>query len=327
MKYSIVVPLYNCERYIERCILSLIDQDYDDYEVIVVNDGSTDSSGEIIASIADELPNFKVVCQQNGGLSSARNTGLRHARGDYVLFIDADDYVESRLLSSIDSHAANQDVILYGYYNEVVDGESNIVSVDQVLFPDPDLNNCFEQMDPLDLSGLIGYAWNKAYRRQYLIENCFHFEEGLSLIEDIDFNGKVIVGTQSVIAIMAPLVHYVQRHRSTSLSNARYGGLGKLCARSLQSRINIFIHYGCGKQILEIKNKLFALLAVYIMSNSSSGLVDTKRELLDFVNSAGLSLDRCGNFPLPVRICFKCHLYSIAIGMYKMKVLLRTHLG
>ena len=97
MKYSIIVPLYNCEQYIEKCLESLLDQNYEgEYEVIVVNDGSVDGSLSIVQKISvSSKEKIKIVSQKNKGLSGARNTGLRMAIGQYIIFIDADDPVYS----------------------------------------------------------------------------------------------------------------------------------------------------------------------------------------------------------------------------------------
>ena len=90
---SIIVPVYNVEKYLEDCIESLLNQTYKNYEIILVDDGSTDSSGKICDIVAESSSKIKVIHKENGGLSSARNTGLRVARGRYIGFVDSDDYI------------------------------------------------------------------------------------------------------------------------------------------------------------------------------------------------------------------------------------------
>lgn len=143
MKYSIIVPLYNCEQYIEKCLESLLDQNYEgEYEVIVVNDGSVDGSLSIVQKISvSSKEKIKIVSQKNKGLSGARNTGLRMAIGQYIIFIDADDYVENSLLKTVDQAMANQDLLLYGYYNDTYYNDERRSS-DSKIFISQDIEEC-----------------------------------------------------------------------------------------------------------------------------------------------------------------------------------------
>ena len=115
MKLSIVVPVYNVEKYIVRCISSLISQDYDDYEIIIVNDGTPDNSIEVLTSkISDER--ITIIHQENGGLSSARNVGMHHANGEYIWFVDSDDWVEKNCLSGFSPLLNGCDVLYFNKY-------------------------------------------------------------------------------------------------------------------------------------------------------------------------------------------------------------------
>lgn len=123
MKFSVIVPVYNVEQYVRMCVDSIIKQKYKDYEIILVDDGSTDNSGKLCDDVAREHPNFvKVIHKENGGLSSARNAGLKIAVGDYIVFVDSDDYIDESSLVKIDGmiERYSPDVIaLYGYkFNE-----------------------------------------------------------------------------------------------------------------------------------------------------------------------------------------------------------------
>ena len=104
---SIIIPVYNVEQYLPRCLDSVLQQDipYEEYEVIVVNDGSPDSSLAIAESYARRYPNVKVVTRQNGGLSAARNTGLEYAKGEYVWFVDTDDRIASNCIRYLCNYA------------------------------------------------------------------------------------------------------------------------------------------------------------------------------------------------------------------------------
>ena len=99
MKYSVIIPVYNVEKYIDRCLKSIISQNYDDLEIIVIDNGSTDSSGSICDTYASEYSNISVYHIENHGVGSARNFGLSKARGEFIYFVDSDDYLVSNLFA------------------------------------------------------------------------------------------------------------------------------------------------------------------------------------------------------------------------------------
>ena len=101
VKISVVIPVYNVEKYLQECVNSVLRQTYTDFEVILVDDGSTDSGGRICDDYAQKDPRVRVIHQANGGLSVARNTGLRAAQGKYVYFLDSDDYIEDHTLEAL----------------------------------------------------------------------------------------------------------------------------------------------------------------------------------------------------------------------------------
>lgn len=101
MKFSIVIPVYNVEEYIDKCLNSVLNQTYKDFEVIIVNDGSPDNSIQIIDRYVKMDDRFKVYSKENGGLSAARNFGVKKVSGDYLIFLDSDDYIEKDLLLKI----------------------------------------------------------------------------------------------------------------------------------------------------------------------------------------------------------------------------------
>ena len=122
---SVVVPVYNVEKYLRRCVESLLVQGYKDCEIILVDDGSKDSSGELCDVLANENDNVKAVHKENGGLASARNYGLNYINGKYVVFVDSDDTVCENFFSFIDEHLKKNsvDILKYGY-REIQNGKT-----------------------------------------------------------------------------------------------------------------------------------------------------------------------------------------------------------
>ena len=180
MKYSVIVPVYNCEKYIEECIYSVLQQDVKSYEIIVVNDGSTDNSFSIASSLALEYKEIRVIHTENRGQFFARRLGIDNAEGDYIIFLDSDDYWEKNTLNIIDNYIKEDVDILIFSGRTVGNCKSNIIgkysnnieSIDvdlfrRILIKDSSLNSaCLKvykkelfQGDENDYSSLIGIGY------------------------------------------------------------------------------------------------------------------------------------------------------------------------
>lgn len=317
MKYTIIVPLYNCEAYVERCLKSLLSQGFEDYEIVVVNDGSTDGSLEVAENCTKNAARVRIVSQENRGLSGARNTGIREAKGDYLIFIDSDDYVEPTLLSGVDRAIDGRDLLMYGYYNDVYKSDELVLSEPKV-FQGADLKACAAGMEPLTLSGLIGFAWNKVYSRALVVENGLCFREGTSLIEDIVFNNAVFSCTDNIGILCVPLVHYVQRTDRESLSRKKYSNLTELLTESFLCRRNFFKRYdaqGYKQSMMEI----FGLMLVYILNFCNGSSKDITRCCRTFYENCKneLQLKNAKDFVM----CFllKTKLICFAVLLYQAK--------
>ena len=253
MKLSIIMPVYNVEKYIVNCINSILEQTNKDFELIIVNDGSKDNSIEIAKKMTKKFKNIKIVDKENGGLSDARNFGLKYATGQFVTFIDSDDCIERDyvevLLDTINKY--NADLVLFGYYvdyytnnilintNTVIEEyqESNIKEKEKIIIHD---TNC------------IGYAWNKVYKRETIISNELEYEKGTSYIEDIIFNEKYIANSNKVIVLNKPLYHYNQYNNTNTLGNRIYDNILELDLRAINSLASILNSFNYDQQ--EIKN-------------------------------------------------------------------------
>ena len=204
-KVSVIVPVYNVETYIEKCLDSLVNQTLKDIEIIIVNDGSKDGSSEIIKKYYDKFPEkIKVIEKENGGLSDARNYGMRYANGDYIAFLDSDDYVDKFLYEKL--------------YNTAIKEHSDMVECD-FYWTYPSSKKVDTRAEYIDKKDMIAnarvVAWNKLYKREVLKESGVEFSKGLRY-EDIDFFYKMIPKLNKVSLIREPLIYYVQREDSIS---------------------------------------------------------------------------------------------------------------
>ena len=205
VKVSVIVPVYNVEKYIGRCLDSLVNQTLKDIEIIVVNDGSPDNSQKIIDKYVKKYNNIKSYVKKNGGLSDARNYGLKYAQGEYISFIDSDDYVDKTMLEKMYNKAKdnNFDMVVCDLDMVLDDGKfiQNVSSnIDRDIY-----NNEIKKY----MVNLYPSAWNKLYKRT-LFDNEVYFKKGI-WFEDVEFIYRLIPYVKSIGIVDDKLYHYVQR--------------------------------------------------------------------------------------------------------------------
>lgn len=244
---SIIVPVYNVEKYINRCVDSILSQTYRNIEIILVDDGSTDSSGIICDKYATVDSRIKVFHTKNGGLSYARNIGIEASIGDYICFVDSDDWIEKNILELAleESKANDVDVVVWGFVKDFVDDnevvkKSIIVKSDKLLFEKNKDSFALSSQTCLDLSG---YAWNKLYKSSLIKYNKLKFEEGVSLVEDMLFNELALSKAEKVLFISNVANHYIQRNRAT-LGASFYPDFYELKIRACDARENLLKSFG-----------------------------------------------------------------------------------
>ena len=193
MKYSVIIPVYNVEKYIDRCLKSIISQNYDDLEIIVIDNGSTDSSGSICDTYASEYSNISVYHIENHGVSAARNFGLAKAQREFICFVDADDYLVGNLFSNMENQLdSGLDLLVFSYYNSLEKNLSETTRSAKILPIEgkKDRNQFIALFTGLFLSDMMYTVWNKIYRREFLEEHRIMFEQ-YELGEDVRFNLNV----------------------------------------------------------------------------------------------------------------------------------------
>ncbi len=207
--FSIIVPIYNVELYLKECLDSILSQTFNDFELILVNDGSTDNSGNIAKEYKNKYNNIKLINKENGGLSSARNAGLKKAIGDFLLFIDSDDMlVNENVLYNIVPHLKNNDVILLGFEKLYSDNTTTPVvnNADESLRN----KNVDEKIVGLIKSNVfVTSACNKCINRKYFINNNLYFKEGI-LSEDIEWSVRLLLTVVNIDFTNKPYYYYRQ---------------------------------------------------------------------------------------------------------------------
>lgn len=214
--FSIIVPTYNCEKFIGKCIESIRNQTCRDWELMLIDDGSTDETGAICAEYANLDTRIKYFHQQNAGPGAARNRGLDHACGEYVVFVDSDDWVDSTFLSDYLVYAKDYEIVYWGgYYKEYDDGRS--VKVNDLELCTTDIPAAIQYLWKHDR---FGWTWMKCFRRDIIEQHHIRFAETVYFREDAIFTAEYFKYVNRVKVLSVANYHY--RIVETSLVHTRW---------------------------------------------------------------------------------------------------------
>ena len=209
IKFSVIVPIYNVEKYLTRCINSIINQTYKNLEIVLVDDESPDNCPAMCDEYAKNDTRIKVIHKKNGGLSDARNAGMNIATSDYVIFVDSDDYIELDSCEKFYEYAKHGYDIIIGdaIVEGITRGELSHISENAVLCGDVYYKKALSQRKAPNAS------WLNAYRIDFLKKNNLQFKTGI-LHEDFEFTPRAIIIAKTVICTHAAFYHYVVRENS-----------------------------------------------------------------------------------------------------------------
>lgn len=212
MKLSIIIPAYNAEAYLPQCLDSILAQEHQGCEVIVVDDGSTDGT----AALLERYPDVKVIHQENRGMSTARNRGLDEARGEYILFVDSDDLLTDGALATLASELTGEDII--GFNAKKLHEDTGEYSYHPTVSEPESCDGwtyfCRHRLEATDIHFVC--IWQRAYRRQFLIANNLRFADGILRAEDDLFTTQVMLAAKTVKTITPCL--YIYRIRANSIT-------------------------------------------------------------------------------------------------------------
>lgn len=270
-KISIIVPIYNVEQYLDKCVESLVNQTYKNLEIILVDDGTKDKSGEMadLWSIKDER--IKVIHKENGGLSDARNAGMKIATGDYIAFVDSDDWINYKmyeiLISNLEKY--NADISACSFKKVY---ENRKVELNKIIDKNIYKFNAEEALEDLINEGkLKQIVWNKLYNKK-LIENIY-FENG-KIHEDEFWTYQVLSKTNNIVYTERQLYYYLQRPGSIMNKSFSIKRLDALEARNNRLK---YIKEKFPKLQLQAKKSLFFSCLYQYQSMLSSDNVENKK--------------------------------------------------
>lgn len=280
---SFIVPVYNVDRYVEKCVESLLSQGLseDSYEIILVDDGSTDRSGILCDRLAETHSVIKVIHQCNKGLSEARNAGMRIATGEFIQFVDSDDYLERwvvpELLKAMNDK--NLDILRFQVRNVYEQRES---SAPINTFSSTETNHIMDGSQYLqDYMGYACYVWQFLFRSSFLLNNCLFFKPGI-IFEDAEWIPRVMVLAERVSAINLLVYDYFEREGSITKSIVEKKVYGQLLLVGEMEK---------QKSGFEEKNwhlGMIASLVVSIITTVAVAMYTRRKEILDQLKGMGV---------------------------------------
>ncbi|MDY0924788.1 glycosyltransferase [Enterobacteriaceae bacterium RIT702] len=278
--FSLIIPVYNSQKTIKRTLLSVLKQTFSSYEVIVVNDGSSDTTANILQEFS-AYSQVTVIHQINAGVSAARNSGMQQASGEYVLFLDADDWVDDNFLmifkQNLDAWPAESVDLMVGNLND-----NRVGKVSQAgFFSHEDIPYVLGE---LEMSDNIGYLHNKCYRRQIIEELNLRFLEGISMSEDLLFNLKFFSCISNFLVTPGAAYHYEDVEGSLSKRKVQYSELkvrkqfltalyDSIISKYQSSNLDYFLK-GISKRVLALDMQI-----VTAMYHSSFSPADIAQEI------------------------------------------------
>ncbi len=233
LRYSVIVPVYNAQAYLKLCLDSVLCQDTSyGYEIILVNDGSTDGSGQLCDQLACEHSCIRVVHQKNQGVSAARNAGIQTARGQYILFLDSDDFWSTQMLTTLDTFSEETpDIIEFGYQYVYEDGTCK--EAPSARIPRGETGREYlDEVFRMSQMPVIA-SWAAAYRRFFLLDNELAFPMGVQYAEDFDFRMRCLDRAQCVVGVEQSFYNYRMNNQSAThtLSARKMSDLLSTCAK------------------------------------------------------------------------------------------------
>lgn len=301
-KVSVIMAAYNAEKYISRALDSILAQTMNDFELIVVDDGSTDTTADIVDAYATRDTRVRVIHQDNGGVASARQAGMDAARGDYTIHVDSDDWVEPDMLEEmvLAAERAHADMLICDYYEIFSDWENH-----NIQRPNPsDRISVFGQM----LNNLAGSLWNKLIKRELYAKFSIAFDPSIRDEEDKLICLRMLAQDIKVAYMNRAFYHYDHRQNDASLSRGRY---------AVAPRIKILDLINTEVNVSPVQ-RYFDNAVFYIAYQGLFVTVKEERTYQDMFLKYWKSLIR-SNFPLRSKLLVFLRLIGIRVPMRLIK--------
>lgn len=274
IKISVIVPVYNMEKYLEKCLDSLVNQTLKEIEIIAVNDGSKDKSINILKKYSKKYKNIKIYDHDNQGISKTRNFGIEKATGEYIAFIDSDDYVDTRMFEIMYKKAKkdNLDIVVCDYYN-YYENKNKIEKFKIVDFKDTTISENKSLIFQINPS-----PWNKIYKKELFEVKKYRFPIGIKY-EDLGYIPILLTEANRIGKVNIPLNYYLIRGNSeTTTIDERVFDIFKI--------LDILYEYFENKNMEKTKEVEFLFISKLTMYNLQQKLNINKKCANEFINKS-----------------------------------------
>lgn len=337
---SVIVPVYNTEPYLEKCMDSILGQDYHSIEVICINDGSTDKSAEILADYQKKDDRVKIISQQNGGLSAARNSGLKAAAGDYILFLDSDDWLESQTCSIAlkTAEEASADIVMWSYIREYPEGSkpTYIFDNETLVWDEKNIDELRRRLvgltdeelrRPQTIDSAVT-AWGKLYKGS-VIGNTRFVDTEIIGSEDVFFNINVFHKACKVVYIPMAYSHY-RKDNPNSLTHSYKSKLVCRWRRLYEMIEDLLKHENAPEKYYEALSNRICLgligLGLNLAEDNSMSFSEKRKELKKILNMShyqrALGRLQFKYFPIHWKLFFGLAKYKFISGLHMLLVLM-----
>lgn len=313
-RISVIIPVYNAEKTLRRCLDSIISSEYEDYEIIIINDGSTDNSATILSEYASKDQRIRIINQPNSGPSVARNKGLALATGEIIAFIDSDDYVRKDYLDQLAKAFDEQraDVVFFEFHRVAPDG------IEESVHHLPEFKTeYYQNLINLSEADMFGYTWIKAFRKEIVHE--VSFDADVNLFEDELFTCKLMERPVNIYFLNEAIYYYVRD--AETLTQRTHEDYCQLCNRVFLAWKRLLIPVHDSSIFLERKANHMAEICKYY------GLERNVKKVLFFDEMADADFMKCVTSSDPLingvkkknrnKVILLCWKYNIKIALSK----------
>lgn len=260
-KVSIIIPVYNSAMYLKQCLNSLINQTLTDLEIICINDGSTDNSAEILNEYAQKDSRIIVITQENSGLGATRNNGLEQAKGEYIGFVDSDDWIDENYYEKLYNAAKENsaDIAICGFKREKKEKSKIILSYQDIKL----YTNTQEKFNICDMPK-SNYVWNKIYKRERVLDSGITFETGV-YYEDVIYSPRIIYFLGELVTVPDTYYHYRKNPNSVVCMGSKKKTEDKIYAEKQLSKFLIEHNIKVDKKYYATDKKEIKILGAKIL--------------------------------------------------------------
>lgn len=291
-KISIIIPIFNVEKYITKCLQSLVKQTFQEIEILCINDGSTDNSLKIVENFAQKFPQIKVFSKENSGVSDTRNFGIKHATADYIMFLDSDDWYKKNAceLAYSEITQTNSDIGIFGILENYQFFEKHCIM-------NKNIKRAVKDPQKRDLWKFLTYSVNKIYKKDFLLSNNIEFPKDIKTAEDLTFSAWCLFNNPKCCFIGKSLYVY-RKNRLNSATTNNNGVKNDLEALKNICNTKLFQEQEIKSQVKLVEKFCSGAWNYYKRNRNDKLLLNDIKNLVEFIDQ---------NFPQEELTVFKMY--------------------